>query len=165
MPQPPRGPFAKTLAFQRGLVEGAHGVLGLCLLLAVLPLLMTFGQGFAALPDPVKEVEFSSEIRESAAGSSEDRPAGSGQDECQSVPGGGDGSGQASALDLHPRAAARKSAHHSAIVSGDPGSEPGSWDGLPPPDPGTPGSGFRPPLPYFSGYPVFLLGDLPPPPA
>lgn len=86
------------------------------------------------------------------------------QDECQSDP-GGNPPDEAEAPSLHPQAAARKGGTLQGRLARSADGDFRPLDGLPPLRVAGASATFRPPLAFFPGYPVFLLGDLPPPTA
>lgn len=150
----------------RGSLEAAGGIFPLCLLLAALPFLAVFDQGPMALPESF-ETPASTGSGESSSESRDDRPVDRGQDECHSVP-GGNPVGRAAAPALLPRSGTRKGDGPDGFAgaSGGPaGAECRPRFRLSPVLAAASPATSRPPLAFFPGYPVFLLGDLPPPAA
>jgi hypothetical protein len=147
-------------------LEAAGGILPLCLLLAALPFLAVFDPGDLALPEAF-ETMASTGSRESSSESPDGRPVDRGQDECHSVP-GGNPAGRTASPALLPRTGSRKGGGPDDLAGaagGPGGAELRSRTCLSPVRAAGLLATFRPPLAFFPGYPVFLLGDLPPPAA
>ena len=148
----------------RGTLEAAGGIFPLCLLLAALPFLAVFEQGDMVLPETFETLA-STGARESSSESPDERPVDREQDECHSVP-GENPARRAAAPALLPRSGTRKGAGPDGLAGatgGPAGAESRTRLRLSPVLAAASPATFRPPLGFFTGYPVFLLGDLPPP--